>query len=112
MINFNTRFESFNDRYLVSFEKKGKSNNRNLIRNKRSSDMFILEQYSNWTQLKWKNWFDRESFFHLFFSMKRKTSRDIVSTRRYFIYIIFIIYLQERPTYVRVSVEKLRTMKS
>lgn len=52
MINFNIRFESFNDRYLVSFEKKGKSNNRNLIRNKRSSDMFILEQYSNWNTIK------------------------------------------------------------
>lgn len=44
---WNIRLESFNDRYLVSFEKKGKSNNRNLIRNKHPSDMFTLEQYFN-----------------------------------------------------------------
>lgn len=103
---WNTRLESFNDRYLISFEKKGKSNNRNLIRNKHSSDMFILEQYFNWTQLKRKNWFDGESFFRLFFLWNEKRAIERVAISLIHEDIIFIIYLQERPTY-RVSVEKL-----
>lgn len=84
---WNTRLESFNDRYLVSFEKKDKSNNRNLIRNKHPSDMFILEQYFNWIQLKRKNWFDH-SFAYFFYETKNEQLNE--SRYRWYTKILYL----------------------